>query len=69
MRLGILTICVPLGTLIVAQIVSSIMAAWLGCGETFKLDEGDSVALGVMFIVLSLVCKYGAESGSEQIKA
>lgn len=69
LRLGILTICVPLGTLIVAQIVSSIMAAWLGCGETFKLDEGDSVALGVMFIVLSLVCKYGAESGGEQIKA
>lgn len=61
MNLGIVTICVPLGTMILAQIISSIVAEFAGCGEIFKLDGGDSVALGVMFIVMSLLCRYGAE--------
>lgn len=61
LRLGILTISVPLGTLILAQIVSAVIAAFLQCGETFKLEGGDSVTLGIMFIIMSLLCKYGAE--------
>lgn len=61
LRLGILTICVPLGAIILAQIVSGVMAELIGCGEAFKLEGGDSVALGVMFLVMSLLCSYGAE--------
>lgn len=61
LRLGILTICVPLGALIIAQIVSGVIAEIIGCGEAFKLDGGDSVTLGVMFIVTSVLCGYGAE--------
>ncbi len=61
LRLGIITICVPLGSLILAQIVSSIVAEFIGCGEAFKIEGGDSVALGVMCILMSLLCKYGAE--------
>lgn len=68
-RLGIITICVPLGSMIMAQIISSIVAEFIGCGEAFKLEGGDSVALGVMFLFMSLLCKYGAEckenSGNE----
>lgn len=60
-RLGIVTICVPLGSLILAQIISAIVAELIGCSEAFKLDGGDSVALGVMFIFMSLLCRYGAE--------
>lgn len=60
-RLGIYTICIPLGTLILAQIVSGIMVELIGCGEAFKVTGGDSVALGVMFIVMSVLCQYGAE--------
>ncbi len=60
-RLGIITICVPLGSMIMAQIISSIVAELIGCGEAFKIEGGDSVALGVMFIFMSLLCKYGAE--------
>lgn len=60
-RLGILTICVPLGTLILAQIVSGLVAEIIGCGAAFNPEGGDSVALGVMFIVMSLLCRYGAE--------
>lgn len=61
LRLGILTITVPLGTLILAQIISGVIAEFIQCGETFRLDGGDSVALGVMFIFMSMLCKYGAE--------
>lgn len=61
LRLGILTVCVPLGALILAQIASAIVAEMVGCGETFKLEGGDSVALGVMFMVMSLLCRHGAE--------
>lgn len=68
LRLGIITVCVPLGALILSQISSGIMAAIIDCGENFKLDNGDSVVLGVMFIVMSLICKCGAEllTGQEE---
>ncbi len=61
LHLGIITICVPLGAMILAQIISSIVTEFIGCGDAFKLEGGDSVTLGVMFIVMSLLCKYGAE--------
>lgn len=61
LNLGILTVCLPLGTMILAQIVSGVIAEFVGCGEAFNLDGGDSVALGVMFIIMSLICKYGTE--------
>lgn len=62
MRLGIITLAVPLGTVILAQIISGVMAEIIGCGEAFKTDGGDSIELGVMFIVMSLICRYGAEA-------
>lgn len=61
LRLGIVTICVPLGSIILSRIVSSVLAELLACGELFNPDGFDSVALGVMFIVMSLLCSYGAE--------
>lgn len=61
LRLGIITISVPLGALILAQIVSDIIAEFIKCEESFKLEDGGSVVLGVMFIFMSLICKCGAE--------
>lgn len=61
LRLGILTICVPLGAMIFSQIVSSIIAECIGCGEAFHPADSSSVALGVMFIIVSLLCRHGAE--------
>lgn len=61
LRLGILTICIPLGCRIVAEIVSSIMAGFLNCDDLLKIENADSVILGVMFIIMSVLCRYGAE--------
>lgn len=69
LRLGIITISVPLGALILAQIVSGVIAEFMQCGDVFKLEGGDSVAMGVMFIVMSLLCKYGAELKDNAVKA
>lgn len=60
-RLGILTICIPLGTLIAAEILQGILAGVLPNVETMDLKGFDSVDLGVMFMVLSLFCRHGAE--------
>lgn len=61
LRLGILTICIPLGALILSRIVSGVIAEFVDCGEVFKIENGGSVTLGVMFIVMSVLCRYGAE--------
>ncbi len=69
LRLGIVTICVPLGSIILSRIVSSIIAELLACGELFDPNGFDSVALGVMFIVMSLLCSYGAEEAEKHKNA
>lgn len=62
-RLGILTICLPIGTQIVAEIVHAAMAQSLQDAAPLQLSSAGSAALGVMFIVTSLICRYGAECG------
>lgn len=59
-RLGILTICLPIGTQIVAEIVYAVMEQTMQGVAPLQLDNAGSVALGVMFIVMSLICQYGA---------
>jgi len=61
MRLGICTICIPLGTSVIANIVFQIMKTSLAGVAELDLGYTASVGLGVMFIVTSLICKYGAE--------
>lgn len=68
LRLGILTVCIPLGCLILAEIVSGILAGFLNCDDLLKIKNGDSVALGVMFIVMSLLCRHGAELETDKDK-
>lgn len=60
-RLGILTICIPIGTQIVAEIVYAVMEQTVQGVAPLRLDNNGSVALGVMFIVLSLICRCGTE--------
>lgn len=61
-RLGILTICIPIGARVLAALVNGLIAVF--AKDVVKLDliGFESVSLGVMFLVLSLFCRYGAEA-------
>ena len=61
LRLGILTIVIPLGTVIVCSIGVSIADNMVPGIDKLSIGEFSSVGLGVMMIVLSLFCRYGAE--------
>ncbi|MBR5258063.1 MAG: hypothetical protein IK019_06670 [Clostridia bacterium] len=65
MRLGICAICIPVGTKMIANFVYGIMAHFMQ--DVSKLVPGDtvSIGMGVMMIVASLLCKYGAEYARE----
>lgn len=65
MHLGISAIWIPLAAAILGQIAQDIIAQFTENVAPVKLDGFDSVAMGVMMIVLSLFCKYGAEVRGE----
>ena len=65
-RLGILTICLPIGTQIVAEIVHAMMEQTMQGVAPLQLNNDGSVTLGIMFIVLSLIGRYGAELHEEK---
>ena len=65
-RLGILTLCLPIGTQIVAEIVHAVMEQTMQGVAPLHLDNDGSVTLGIMFIVMSLICRYGAELREEK---
>lgn len=67
-RLGILIICIPLGTRFISEIVGEIMKTVMTDGVVPDMAENGSIALGAVFILMALICRYGAEkiSGQEQ---
>ena len=60
-RLGILTICLPLGTQVVSEIVYAALTHGAAKVFSLRLSFGSSVLLGALFIVMSLLCRLGAE--------
>lgn len=61
MRLGILAICIPIGTAILAAIVYVIFRIVTKNVTDPDLDNSASIILGVMLTVGGLLCKHGAE--------
>lgn len=61
LRLGILTICVPVGALVACNIAYNIINHVMENVADMHLDSYQSVGIGVMFILISLLCKHGAE--------
>lgn len=61
LRLGILAICIPVGTGVIAGIAQSVTSKLVGYGEHISIDNSGAVTLGIMFIVGSLLCKHAAE--------
>lgn len=64
-RLGILTICIPVGTQIAAEIVYAVMKQMMQDIAPFRLHNSSSIGLGITFIIVSLICQYGAEKSYE----
>ena len=64
-RLGILTICIPVGTQIAAEIVYVVMNQIFQDAAPLRLDQSGSIGIGITFIIVSLICQYGAEKSYE----
>lgn len=61
LHLGILVIVVPIVTYTLSRVVYSVMALSFSDMAPLKLNASGSVTLGVMFIITSLLLRYGAE--------
>lgn len=68
-RLGILEICITVGTSIIASIVQAVTAAVMNVPSGTVSDRwsgsGDSIALGIAMIIAALLCSHGAELAGE----
>ena len=65
LRLGILMLTIPIGCAIVRKIVTGIVGSFIHVSKNVAaelyFDNESSVVLGIMFILGSLLCRYGAE--------
>lgn len=68
MRLGILALAVPTGCAVLGGIVEGVIAGFMNvekiAAADMYIDNSANLALGIMFIVISLLCRYGAELNS-----
>lgn len=69
MRLGILTIVLPLVAGIVCAIALAICAHYFPGVKNYELEASGSVGLGIMMIVLSVFCRYGASLETKKNRA
>lgn len=65
-RLGIITIEVSIVTEMVAAIVYEIMSFIFVNTDFLEIGNWGSVGIDITFIIVSLICRYGAERGREQ---
>lgn len=65
-RLGILTIAIPMAAAIICSIGVGIASLAYPEIETLPHVGGTSVGLGIMMIIASLFCRYGAELRGEK---
>lgn len=62
-RLGILTILVSAGSAVLGNIIQELVAGFAGAAVLMEntYDCESAVFIGIMFIIMSIFCKYGAE--------
>ena len=70
LRLGILTLAIPTGCAVAGSIVEGIIAGFMKVEQAAAMDvyfdNESSIVLGIMFILGSLLCQYGAELREEK---
>lgn len=67
-RLGILTICISLGSVILAEIAYQIFDYAFNGVADMHIGDYSSVGLGIAFIIMSVVFSYGASLEKEKGK-
>lgn len=65
-KLGIRTIVIPIAAIVAAEIVRAVLAHYMPGVRELPYDNGVSVGLGIMFLVGSLLCRYGAEQQAQK---
>lgn len=72
LRLGILTLIIPTGCAVVGSIVEGIIAGFMKVEKAAAMDmyfdNEPSIVLGIMFILGSLLCRYGTELRENQVE-
>lgn len=68
LHLGVSTVWIPLVAVLTAQVAQGVTAQFVQDVEKLDLDGFGSVALGVMFIFMSLMCKYGVECNEKNVE-
>ncbi len=66
LRLGICTICVPLGEMVVAGICQAVANNYFAGVSKLDIDGGGFVSFGVALLFASLLCRYGAELAAKE---
>ena len=70
-RLGIYTICIPIAGIILAEITHGVISHFFEQVADLHIDDFSSAGLGIAFIAVSFLCKYGAqileEKNSEKV--
>ena len=64
-RLGMWTILLPLGAMIAASLVHLIFSIFFQDITDISTSDFSSIGLGIGFLVVSLLCKHGAETAPE----
>ncbi len=68
MRLGIISVCITIGTEIISSIVNSVFAKSADYAELTDIDTTSSVTIGIALIFISILCRYGAELAENNAK-
>ncbi|MBQ7596608.1 MAG: hypothetical protein IJU45_08090 [Clostridia bacterium] len=66
MRLGILSVAVPAGIQLAANIAQKIVAKMFTDTVPPDFDAAVSITVGALVIIMSLICRYGAEQNEEK---
>lgn len=68
-RLGILSIVVPLVTTFIASIVHAVMQVVMGGIDDLEISGTVSIGLGIAFLIVSVLFRYGAEREQERFNS
>lgn len=65
LKLGVLTVALPIITMLIAALICTVMSNSFGTVREYNIGGFGSVGIGILFIILSVVCRCIAERNEE----